>query len=99
MPADAFKTRKGEGPVEIGGLPLIDDTNGVPVEDAALVMRELQDDDGNPLTGRELLDAAKAYAERAGLQVGKSKASPDDAQQGAGGGDNDAPGSAPETKE
>jgi len=42
---------------------------GVVVERAALVMQELQDDDGQPLEGKALESAAKEFAKDRGLRV------------------------------
>lgn len=78
MPADVFKTRKGAPVVEIPGIGLVDDEDGVPLKRAALSMTELQDDDGKPLSGAALVSAAKEWAERAGLLVGKGSADSDD---------------------
>lgn len=71
MPTDVFKTRKGQPVVEIPGIGLVDDEDGVPLKRAALSMTELQHDDGKPLTGAALVSAAKEWADRAGLTVGK----------------------------
>lgn len=78
MPSDAFKTRKGEPPIEIGGVGIADDEHGVPLERAAQRMRELQDENGAPLTGKQLLDAANEWAGRTGLVVRKTTASGDE---------------------
>ncbi len=65
MPS-AFTT-EGE-PSELPGIGVVDE-QGVPLDRAALVMGELQDDKGRPLTGSTLLSAAKKFADRAGLTV------------------------------
>jgi hypothetical protein len=69
VPTDVFKTRKGAPAVEINGVGLIDDDHSVPLDRAALVMGELQDKNGRPLTGTALRAAAKRWAEAVGLQV------------------------------
>jgi hypothetical protein len=93
VPTDVFKTRKGEPDVAIIGVGIADEA-GVPVERAAQTMRELQDDDGKPLSGKQLLDAAKQYADRNGLLVGKGPAREDEPSAQP----SDAP-PAPDTKE
>lgn len=100
--ADAFKTRKGDPAVEITGVGLVDDTHDVPLDRAARSMSELQDEHGEPLTGSELVDAAKEWADRVGLQVGKTKlADPDEPAAPAApeAESTDAPASAPDHKE
>jgi len=60
-------TTEGE-PSELPGIGVVNE-QGVPIDRAALVMGELQDDKGRPLTGSTLLAAAKKYAEQAGITV------------------------------
>lgn len=76
---DVFKTRKGDPIVEIPGVGLVDDTAGVPLERAALVMAELQDKNGKPLAGQVLAGAAKKWADRVGLTVTQGPADAEDA--------------------
>lgn len=70
--ASAFKTAKGESAREIIGVGIVDEngTNGVTLEQAAIVMSELQDAQGAPLTGSALTAAAKKWADAVGLTVG-----------------------------
>lgn len=78
-----FKTKKGDPPIEIMGAGVVggDALGGVLVEDAALVMRELQETDDLgyakpdkhgrivPLKGAALRKAAEEFAESRGLEV------------------------------
>lgn len=75
---DAFKIRKGGSPIEIIGLGLVDATHEIPLDRAAGVMSELQNDEREPLTGKELVEAAREWADRVGLQVGKAKGEPEE---------------------
>jgi hypothetical protein len=55
--------------VDIIGVGTATDTQVVPLDRAAEVLHELQDDKGKPLTGKALDDAAKAFADARGLKV------------------------------
>lgn len=57
--------------VEIGGVGTLGafGKGGIPVDHAARSMRELQDDDGAPLTPKKLERAAREFAERRNLRV------------------------------
>lgn len=70
-----FIVKKDQAPLEIAGVGLVDSDHPVPLERAALVMTELQDEDGKPLTGHPLASAAKGWAQKVGLHV--SNAEPD----------------------
>ena len=72
MAEGVFKTLPGSSdPVEINGIGFCgaDAKGGVPVETAAVRMHELQNEDGEPLTGKKLAKAAQEWAEPRGLQV------------------------------
>lgn len=93
---DVFKTQKGEPVVEIGAVGLVDDKDGVSLERASRSMRELQDEDRKPLTGKQLLEAAKEFADRNGLLVGRASVAADDEAPVVA--TDNAPASAPETE-
>lgn len=78
-----LKTRKGQPPVEIGNVGIVDD-KGIPLERCAPHMSELQAENGEPLTGAALIAAAEKWAETAGLDVSKPGAKPKSAAKGKG---------------
>lgn len=71
MPSPVFKTRPGAPEVSIVGAGLCgpDGKGGVPCERGALSMVELQDDEGQPLEGKDLRVAAERFAESRDLVV------------------------------
>jgi hypothetical protein len=66
-----LSTKPGHPATEIAGVRRLpgDGKGGVLLEDAATSMAELQDGDGNPLTGKALVEAAEKFAETRGLRV------------------------------
>lgn len=71
MPLVFHTPREHPYDVEIAGVGTVGGQNrgGIPVEHAAAVLHELQDDDGKPLTGAKLEKAANAFAAGRGLAV------------------------------
>lgn len=66
-----FVTNSGAPHTEIAGLPTLpaDGKGGVLLDRAAETRPELQDHDGQPLTGAALKSAAEAFADSVGVQV------------------------------
>lgn len=54
---------------------------GIPVERAAQRLREFQDEDGKPLTGKKLEDAAKKFADDRGLKTKSFKTIDEDVEE------------------
>jgi hypothetical protein len=67
-----LRTQKDQAAVTIADVGLLpaNGVGGITLERAALSLRELQGDDGNPLEGAALKSAAKAFADERGLDVG-----------------------------
>jgi hypothetical protein len=65
MPS-AFKSK-----IAAVGLVPADGAGGIALERAAVVMSELQDKNGKPLTGDKLDSAARTWADKVGLTVAK----------------------------
>ena len=64
MPEPRFTLSENQPAVEIANVGLLDTDHQITLERAAERMPELQDEHGTPLTGPELHDAARAWAER-----------------------------------
>lgn len=67
-----FTTKPDAARTEIAGLPVLpaDGKGGVLVERAAETRAELQQEDGTPLTGAALKNAAESFADLVGIKVG-----------------------------
>lgn len=74
MPA-VFKSAKGDPATEIVGVGVVpaNGKGGVPVEQAAVTMAELQDKKGKPLSGEALTKAARKFADARGFRVEQVK--------------------------
>lgn len=75
MPEPRFTLSENQPPVEIANVGLLDAAHEITLERAAERMPELQDEDGKPLSGPELHDAARAWCEHAeGVEVADTPA-------------------------
>jgi hypothetical protein len=66
-----FRTQKDQAAVTIADVGVVpaNGVGGITLERAAESLRELQNDDGQPLDGAALNSAAKAFAKERGLDV------------------------------
>lgn len=71
MSVPVITTNSGAPHIEIAGLPVLpgDGKGGVPLERAAEVLSQLQDDNGEPLTGAALKAAAEDLIEGHELRI------------------------------